>query len=67
MCVRADTAWHYVLTAGVERLCFGVFCGQCLCGADLFDTVALDQDRMVFENPIFRFPGDDGCICYEHV
>jgi hypothetical protein len=66
MGVGANAAGHPILAARIERFGFRVLCGQRFGGADLLDAVALYQECMIFENPIFSFPGNDICICHKH-
>ena len=54
------------LPAGIERFCFRKFCCKRLGCADLFDMIAFDMDRVIFQDPIRGFPCDDVRVCNQH-
>ncbi len=66
MRVRANISGHDVLALGIQRSGFGVFFYKGLCRADSFYAFPFDVDGMIFKDAIWRAPGYDLCVSYEH-
>ena len=66
MRVRADVSREDVLPTGVQDFSGLIPCRQRFFRANGRDQTILNEDRLVFEDPVLRLVGDHGRVFYQH-